>query len=320
MMTLPDTSTLLKHLSIILGKNGTPIEIISRNKFPDYSTFPVELIRCKVEESRLVTLFCKYLGGLEPKNFDHRNGVEYEAKIYAEVLAKIPLSKITYYGHSQFMDSGETIIVLEYLGDNLRVSYSTDPDVLLKAAEWIGRFHSLLESQAPAFVKTYDKQYYTFWLERFENLVYSFRVEHSYVTNIIDFFKQNIEIFTSKPQSIIHGEYYPINILIRDGRIYPVDWESAAVGAGEIDLACLIEGWDKELTENAKEVYLANRWSPGHNSNVAFEKRLLMAQLYLFFRWWPENFQKLSPKFQIHLIKRLEFFKKEIYVEDLFNK
>ena len=45
------------------------------------------------------------------------------------------------------------------------------------------------------------------------------------------------------PRTMIHGEFYPGNILYEKGRICPVDWESAAIAAGELDLAALTEGW-----------------------------------------------------------------------------
>ena len=50
------------------------------------------------------------------------------------------------------------------------------------------------------------------------------------------------------PRTVIHGEFYPCNILIRGtgprARVCPVDWELAAVGPGLIDLAALMTGWD----------------------------------------------------------------------------
>ena len=45
---------------------------------------------------------------------------------------------------------------------------------------------------------------------------------------------------------MIHGEYYPHNILFQSGVVRPVDWETAALAPGEIDLATLCEGWPPE--------------------------------------------------------------------------
>ena len=49
------------------------------------------------------------------------------------------------------------------------------------------------------------------------------------------------------PRTLIHGEFYPCNVLIRGRghreRVCPVDWEMAAVGPGLMDLASLTTGW-----------------------------------------------------------------------------
>ena len=92
------------------------------------------------------------------------------------------------------------------------------------------------------------------------------------VTDVIGFFKNNLALLISEPQTIIHGEYYPANILIKDGAIYPIDWESAAVGPGEIDLATLIEGWDQKLAEEAKQAYIISKAASGTFSQAVFEK------------------------------------------------
>ena len=84
------------------------------------------------------------------------------------------------------------------------------------------------------------------------------------------------------PQTIVHGEYYPRNILYRDGQIFPVDWESAAVGPGEIDLATLTEAWDKETVEECHHEYLSARWAG--RTPVSFGEDLLRAELYVAFR------------------------------------
>jgi thiamine kinase-like enzyme len=55
-----------------------------------------------------------------------------------------------------------------------------------------------------------------------------------------------VDILTSLPRTIIHGEFYPSNILVDestpDGRISVIDWEMAAVGPAVTDLAALTGG------------------------------------------------------------------------------
>ena len=293
MNIFPDTGTLIHYLSAMLGRREDQIDIICRKHFYESSTFPVEIVSCQIDGGKMIDLFCKYLGGMGPNNNGHRGGVEYEAKIYSDILEKISLSKTKYYGQCQ-LDNGDTLLVLEYLGENLRMFYSKDPDVLLKAAEWIGSFHKIYEDKAPAFVKRYDQSYYIIWSKHFENSMYAYLNEYAWLKAVINFYNDNVGILTSAQQTIIHGEYYPKNILQKQGTIYPVDWESAAVAPGEIDLASLLEGLDMETAARVKGVYKKARWPLQMDSVNDFEQRLLMAQIYFHFWEWPEMSDKLS--------------------------
>lgn len=53
------------------------------------------------------------------------------------------------------------------------------------------------------------------------------------------------------PRVIIHGEYYPVNVLFSDEIVLPVDWESTAVAMGEKDSASLSEAWPIEFVDEA---------------------------------------------------------------------
>src|SRR5207244_7203663 len=75
-------------------------------------------------------------------------------------------------------------------------------------------------------------------------------------------YSQVVERLLTLPLTLIHGEFYPSNILVHEietcrsrltgdtVRVCPVDWEMAAVGPGLIDLAALTAGaWtDEEKT------------------------------------------------------------------------
>lgn len=293
-MTLPDTRTLTKYLSAMLMKEDLPVEIISRNDFYETSTFPVEIVTCNTGNGKNIDLFCKYLGGIGPNNYGHRGGVEYEAKIYSDILDKTPCSKIKFFGQCRIAGGMDTLLVIEYLGETLRLHYSEDLNAWLKASEWIGNFHQINEGKAPAFVKTYDKAYYVIWSERFKNLTNAYSENHPWLEELIKYFVVNVEVLLKGPQTIIHGEYYPKNILLKEGIIYPVDWESAAVAPGEIDLASLIEGFDMETSENVKDVYKNARWPSGNIPVDEFEKRLLISRIYFHLWCWEENSDILS--------------------------
>ena len=89
----------------------------------------------------------------------------------------------------------------------------------------------------------------------------------------------------SQPNSWCRGPAN--NILYSGGVIYPIDWESAAVAAGEIDLACLTEGWPPRVVRECERRYREARWPDGAPAD--FERRLGAARLYLAFRWLGEE-------------------------------
>jgi hypothetical protein len=65
--------------------------------------------------------------------------------------------------------------------------------------------------------------------------------------------------------------------------MFPVDWESAAIGAGEVDLASLTDMWPSDLMDDAVAEYARVRWPQG--APDSFGRRLLAARVYWILRW-----------------------------------
>src|SRR5688572_30557688 len=107
--TLPATAILTEHLSKLFeDETGSgELELVSRSSFKGSSTFPAEVLRCKMPDGRELTLFAKYLAGLGPNNHGHRGGVEYEIRVYDALLRKLPLTKANYWGKCRFDESNE---------------------------------------------------------------------------------------------------------------------------------------------------------------------------------------------------------------------
>ncbi len=90
------------------------------------------------------------------------------------------------------------------------------------------------------------------------------------------------------PPTVIHREFHINNILVRRQQVFPVDWESAAVAAGEIDLPALIEGpWIGQVIQRCVREYRRSRWPQG--APASFGHTLDAARLYLHFRWLGER-------------------------------
>jgi thiamine kinase-like enzyme len=145
------------------------------------------------------------------------------------------------------------------------------------------------EGDQPPFLTVYNRAYFMAWANRFKSLSTGLRVEFSWLDDLLGYFVAHIHVLTTSPHTIIHGEYYPRNILMKAGDIYPVDWESTAIGPGEIDLASLIEGWEEADAASATEAYCLARWPLGNDSPELFAKKLLLARIYFYLWWWPDR-------------------------------
>ena len=146
-----------------------------------------------------------------------------------------------------------------------------------------------LDRSAPLL--RYDAAFYRLWLERAE----AFRsagLRTDAWASLVGSYDRAVERLIRLPSTLIHGEFYASNILVQEARegcrIRPVDWETAAVGPGLIDLAALTSGaWaERERTEMAAAYHgtlLAKGW-PG----LAFDDLLLAlddCRLHLAIRW-----------------------------------
>ena len=307
--TLPNTELLARHLSKLFSANGIEknVQVISRTAFKGSSTFPAEIISCQFPDGKALRLFGKYLAGLGPNNHGHRGGVEYEIKIYDEVLRKLPLPKANFLGKCFFKENDETLLLMDFLEGSISLKGNPDINLYLNAASWAGRMHNFFEGKVPSFVKVYDEAYYTIWLARMEN-EQSILAAQPWLQEVINYFRSHTDILTKAPQTLIHGEFYSKNILIRDSIAHPVDWESAAYAPGEIDLASIIEARKPEVVERITESYLAARLEESRFDRTGFEKRLWMAQLYLQFRFFFPKREEWRFDHIYALAKKLEIF------------
>jgi aminoglycoside phosphotransferase (APT) family kinase protein len=106
----------------------------------------------------------------------------------------------------------------------------------------------------------------------------------------LDRYEEVIEALTALPRTFLHGEFYPSNVLViaepPPVRVYPVDWEMAAVGSGLVDLAALVGGWDagerRRLVAAYEEAYAQAGGEPIPGELVL---GLLRCRLHLALQW-----------------------------------
>lgn len=286
---LPDDLSLAKGLASLFKRDESDdqsVLIRKREPNPHSSTYPSEIVTCQLGDIETLTVFCKY-SRPPSKRRDHRHGITYEGLVYETLLQQFEGSVPAYYGTFDDKTSGTRCLAIEHLDGCLGISLLPVSEGLIEAASWLGRFHRHFESKAElrqtSHLNRYDANYFQSWttsssvfsrqwLERFPELQFIF-------ANLGQLF----ELLLGAIQTSIHGEFYPKNVLVRGGNVFPIDWESMACGAGEIDLAALTEGWPPEAGIDCKKAYIAARWPTG--APLGFEKSLNAARVYWHLTW-----------------------------------
>jgi aminoglycoside phosphotransferase (APT) family kinase protein len=162
------------------------------------------------------------------------------------------------------------------------------PRALVETARWLGRFHAGHQNRVGeaglGFLKRYDPEYYRGWARRTFDFAAPLQGRFPWLADLRlagdAWFLPLLHGLT-----VIHGEFYAKTVLVRKEQLFMVDWESAAIAAGEIDLATLTEGkhWCGELTRQCEGEYRRARWPEGCPED--FDQRLDSARIYLHFRW-----------------------------------
>ena len=285
----PDDHVLSLNISRLLGDsdiNSDSILILERSPLDHHSTFPSEIVTCRTAQKHLV-LLCKYSCGQTVRDA----ALRYESQIYSEVINGLPLSHIHCYGSFQFQDKevSRFCIVLDYLGD-AGLLKQLGPEAWSWASCWIHAFHRYNECRQHPGARVLENDHYEELANHTRSLLALLPGRYNWLMDLCQWFKDQLELLTAAPQTLIHGEYYGKNILVRGETVYPIDWETTAIGPGIIDLACLVDGKPESLATAAAETYLAME---GKEAQEQFRRRLLAAQVYLRLRWIKE--WKLEP-------------------------
>ena len=285
----PDLQTLTEGLTAVLdGQTAESdlVHILDRKPNPYTSTFPAEVVTCIMADRREQRVLCKYTGHGGHSDHGHRGGVGYEAEVYRQVLQGLPVPVPTFHGVFACPEAGGICLVLQYLEAGIRASKLPVPDAMPAAAAWAGRFHAWNEQHPRrrefSFLTRYNADYYVGWSRRTVRYARVVLADQPWLGALCRSYEDRIPVLISRPQTVIHGEYTPHNILWHEGGIYPTDWESAALAPGEIDLAILVEGWDQATIDRCVHSY---RQARGAATDRSFEEALGIAQLYVAFRW-----------------------------------
>lgn len=309
---LPTTRVLEDGLRAIFanGSVGGRVAVLARSANVYSSTAPSEIVRCRLGDGRELTLLCKYSLGPHGNSFGHRGGGPYEAMIYRHVLQPLEASAPVLHGVRVDPMTQSTWLVLEYVDG---FSRGMSRDSMFLAAVWAAAFHRGAKElhRYPAELTVYDSCYYRGWADRTQEFAAAARYRRPWLPTVCArFAEQGPDLLGAQP-TVIHGEYYPHNVLSRHHcEIHPVDWESAALAAGEIDLASLTEGWPSAYARRCEALYQQVRWPGGAPHN--FGRALAAARVYLALRWLGESPAQTASRLSRPYLEQLQRLGQEL--------
>src|SRR5437867_5549137 len=111
---------------------------------------------------------------------------------------------------------------------------------MLQTARWLAQFHARHERREDepslAFLKRYDAAYYRGWARRTFEFARPLRARFPWLAELRRCGDAWFTPLLRAPQTVIHGEFYTKTVLVRGQNLFMVDWESAAIATGVIDL------------------------------------------------------------------------------------
>jgi hypothetical protein len=284
----PDDQALMTVLDRALASTGRMWQVrsIGRQENVYESTNRTEVIVCTLESAQQVRLLCKYGPASNRSVSGLSQGLAYEATIYREILEPLDGPAPRFYGAYDEPDTGVSWLFVEYLGEGWQLDLGPET-AIVDAARIIGDFHRGAAAThhlpwSPG-VNLYGRRYFRSCLMQALSLAGLWRAQGPAFDQLVDRFESEMERLLDAPQTVIHGQYTPHNVVWADERPHPVDWEEAAISAGEIDLACLTDEWPTQLVDMAQAAYKQARWPEGPPHD--FPSALGAARLYWLFRW-----------------------------------
>lgn len=273
-----------------------------------HSSFAIEELDVVLSDDRRRQLLFKDLGCHALLDAARRTRPEFlynpsrEILVYHHVLAPNRFSTAECVGSTIDEELGRYWLVIEKV-PGLELYRMGDFEIWQEVARWLADMHLRLADDcerlgAAANLLNYDRAFYVCWMRRARRFL--MRSEKARripgLTAKLDWlaarYTKAVERLCAIPAALIHGEFYPSNVLVEDAgsarRICPVDWETAALGPSLMDLAALTAGrWSDEQRESLALAYRAvlpadPRWVSGRRE---FSGDLDCCRLHLAIRW-----------------------------------
>jgi hypothetical protein len=173
--------------------------------------------------------------------------VDREPRVYQDLLQHGPHGPPKFYGAGSFDADGTSLLLLEYV-DGQRLKKLCRQETWEKVVSWLARMHVHFlprSDEVRRFVPVCDADFYWSWAHRAAETVFASSAKNgSGMERVLSHYGNVARLLTGTPRTLLHGEFYCTNVMV-DGdpqrlRVCAFDWETAALGCGALDLACLL--------------------------------------------------------------------------------
>lgn len=231
----------------------------------------LEQIHVVLEDGVELELMCKHLGrggllpsarGAKPSFLEDSRR---EPTVYRSLLAPAGLGP-RWYGEATDPEAGGSCLLLEKVG-GIELYQVGELATWQRVASWLAGMHERLRiavsSAEPdlACLVRYDAAFYRRWMRRARATFADEPSAARQVGWLAARYEPAVEHLVTRPATVVHGEFYASNVLVHQHdatpRVWPVDWEMAAVGPALVDLAALVAG----------------DWTPGQRRAIALAYR-----------------------------------------------
>ena len=211
-----------------------------------------------------------------------RGGEPYAAHVLRRVVSAGRLPALTYL--DTLTVPGGAWVLARQPADAWRLSELATVEAMESATRWLATFHRLHEftlARDMPDLRRFRLDDYVGWARRAESAAAA--SDTGWLAGVCRRFAETADFLLEPPLTAILDNAYPGNLLVAEGRVYPVDLGDAAVGAGELDLGELLDGWPTEVVERCRRLYRRVRWPDGPAE--LHEVRLDLARAALHLRW-----------------------------------
>ncbi len=232
-----------------------------------------------------------------------RAGVPYVVHVHERVLERCDLAHPRLLGRTH--DDDALWLVFDHPEGAWRLHEIATVEAMESAARWLATFHAVHEfeyARDMPELRRYHLDDFVAWADRAHRVADDGRLPR-WVGGLAGGFAEVADLLPDPPQTAIVGDAYGANMLVDGVRVYPIDFSGAAVGAGELDLASLLEGWPAGIVQRCRALYRRVRWPDGPAD--LFDLRLDVAQVALHLRWLGAPTDDPVPAWRIDELDRL---------------